>query len=86
MPTYPVAQVRQLVDAVHAAGARVAAHTTTGHVKALIDAGVDSVEHGFGLDADDLAALAARGGAWTPTLCAFTADPPTADEPERQER
>jgi imidazolonepropionase-like amidohydrolase len=52
----------------------------------LIDAGVDSVEHGFGLDADDLAALAARGGAWTPTLCAFTADPPTVDEPERQER
>ena len=85
-PTYPVADVRRLVEAVHAAGAKVAAHTTTGHVKALIEAGIDSVEHGFGLDADDLATLAARGGAWTPTLCAFTADPPTADEPERLER
>ena len=85
-PTYPLAVVRQLIEAVHGAGARVAAHTTTGHVKALIDAGIDSVEHGDGLDTDDLARLAERGGAWTPTLCAFTTDPPTADEPERQRR
>src|SRR5436189_6338325 len=77
-PTDPVADVRRLVDAVHAAGARVAAHSTTGHVKSLIDAGIDSVEHGTALDEDDLADLAARGGAWTPTLCAFTAAPPTA--------
>lgn len=85
MPTYPIADVRRLVEAVHAAGARVAAHTTTVHVKALIDAGIDSVEHGTRLDEDDLANLAARGGAWTPTLCAFTAAPPDED-PERQQR
>jgi imidazolonepropionase-like amidohydrolase len=84
VPTYPIADVRQLVDAVHAAGARVAAHTTTAHVKALIEAGIDSVEHGLGLDADDLAALAARGGAWTPTLCAVTAPPTGPDDPERR--
>jgi imidazolonepropionase-like amidohydrolase len=87
VPTYPVADVRLLVEAVHAAGARVAAHSTTTHVKALVDAGVDSIEHGFALDADDLAVLAARGGAWTPTLCAFTEAPPTAeDDPERFRR
>jgi len=85
-PTYPIADVRRLVDAVHAAGARVAAHSTTAHVKSLIDAGVDSVEHGFGMDEDDVASLAARGGAWTPTLGAFTAAPPPDDEPERRER
>jgi imidazolonepropionase-like amidohydrolase len=85
VPTYPIADVRRLVEAVHAAGARVAAHSTTVHVKALIDAGIDSVEHGTGLDEDDLANLAARGGAWTPTLCAFTAAAPTAEDPERQE-
>jgi imidazolonepropionase-like amidohydrolase len=55
-------------------------------VKALIGAGIDSVEHGPGLDGDDLAELRARGGAWTPTLCAVTAEPATADDPERQRR
>jgi imidazolonepropionase-like amidohydrolase len=86
VPTYPIDDVRRLVDAVHAAGARVAAHSTTRHVTELIDAGVDSVEHGTGLDVDDVRALAARGAAWTPTLCALTANPPAADEPERLER
>jgi imidazolonepropionase-like amidohydrolase len=85
-PTYPVADVRRLVEAVHAAGARVAAHSTTVHAKALIEAGVDSIEHGTALDEDDVAGLAARGGAWTPTLCAFTSITPPADEPERFER
>jgi imidazolonepropionase-like amidohydrolase len=86
VPTYPIADVRRLVDAVHAAGARVAAHSTTRHVTELIDAGVDSVEHGTALDADDVRALAARGAAWTPTLCALTANPPPPGEPERLER
>lgn len=86
VPTYPISDVRRLVQAVHAAGARVAAHSTTVHVKALIDAGIDSVEHGTGLDEDDLADLAARGGAWTPTLCAFTSAASSAADPERQQR
>jgi len=82
-PTYPIADVRRLVDAVHAEGARVATHSTTGHAKSLIEAGVDSIEHGLGLDENDLAALAQRGGAWTPTLCAVTANAPSVDDPER---
>jgi hypothetical protein len=69
MPAYRVADVRRLADAVHAAGARVAVHTTSRYVRELIDARVDSVEHGYGLDEAGLAALADRGGAWTPTLC-----------------
>ena len=85
-PTYPVADVRRLVEEVHAAGARVAAHSTTGHAKALVAAGVDSIEHGTGLDGDDLSDLAARGGAWTPTLCAFMYMPPPPDESDRYER
>jgi imidazolonepropionase-like amidohydrolase len=79
-PTYPIADVRGLVEAAHAAGARVAAHTTTRHVSALIDAGIDSVEHGTELSDDDLVALAARGGAWTPTVCAVLASPLSAAE------
>lgn len=69
VPAYRVADVRRLADAVHAAGARVAVHTTSRYVRELIDAGADSVEHGYGLDEAGLAALADRGGAWTPTLC-----------------
>jgi len=84
-PTYPLADVRRLVEAVHAAGARVAAHSTTRHVTELIAAGIDSVEHGTALDEDDLAVLAARGGAWTPTLCAALGPAPPHD-PQRETR
>jgi imidazolonepropionase-like amidohydrolase len=82
-PTYPLDDIRRLVEAVHGAGARVAAHATTGYVAELIDAGIDSVEHGTALDEAGIEALAARGGAWTPTLCATTASPET-DSPARQ--
>jgi imidazolonepropionase-like amidohydrolase len=82
-PTYPLTDVEQLVAAVHAAGARVAAHATTPHAAALIEAGVDSVEHGIALTEADLDQLAARGAAWTPTLSAVLSESPH-DPPERQ--
>lgn len=53
----------------HAAGARVAMHTmapaTPGQA---VRAGVDSIEHGLYLTADDIALLGSRGGAWVPTI------------------
>jgi imidazolonepropionase-like amidohydrolase len=70
LPTYPLDDIRRLVEAIHGAGARVAAHSTTGYVAELIAAGIDSVEHGTALDEAGIESLAARGGAWTPTLCA----------------
>ncbi len=85
VPTYAIADIRGLVGAVHDAGARVAVHTNTGFVKELISAGVDSVEHGDGLDEADLTTLAAQGGAWTPTLCAGI-EPRPADDHERRKR
>lgn len=84
-PTYPLADVERLVRAVHAAGARVAAHSTTRYITNLIAAGIDSVEHGTAMDAADVAALAARGGAWTPTLCATIGAHPH-DSPERRQQ
>ncbi|QKW32985.1 amidohydrolase family protein [Actinomadura sp. NAK00032] len=84
-PNYPIEAVRRLVRAVHAEGARVAAHTTTTWASDLVAAGVDSIEHGDALTGDDLEALAARGGAWTPTLCASLAPAP-ADDPGRRRR
>jgi imidazolonepropionase-like amidohydrolase len=35
-----------------------------------VGVGADSIEHGQGLGHAELTALGARGGAWTPTLCA----------------
>ncbi|TVZ04945.1 hypothetical protein EAS64_09950 [Trebonia kvetii] len=36
----------------------------------LVGVGADSIEHGQALSRPELDALGARGGAWTPTLCA----------------
>ncbi len=53
----------------HSAGARVAIHTmaplTPGQA---VRAGVDSIEHGLYLIAEDIAILGSRGGAWVPTI------------------
>jgi imidazolonepropionase-like amidohydrolase len=86
-PSYPIEAVRDMIDAVHAAGGRVAAHTTTAHAAALVAAGVDSVEHGTELDEDTLRAMAASGAAWTPTLsAAFAAGPDDTDARRRARR
>ena len=68
-PTYPIPVLRDMVDAVHAAGARVAAHNQG--TLAVVETGVDSIEHGASLDETSLRAMAARGTAWTPTLGAL---------------
>jgi len=67
-PTYPLELVKAMCAAVHDSGGRVAAHCTGPSAPALVDAGVDSIEHGGWLDAESLARLGARGGGWTPTL------------------
>ena len=66
--TYGFEIITAAVAAAHGLGARVAAHTSTTTVSGLVRAGVDSVEHGDALTVEDLEALGARGGAWTPTL------------------
>lgn len=78
--TFGIDVVTAMVDAVHAAGARVAAHVTTPLVRDLVPAGIDSVEHGTALDDGTLQEMARRGVAWTPTLCAVTSPAP-ADAP-----
>ncbi|MFI0483639.1 amidohydrolase family protein [Actinomadura sp. 9N215] len=86
VPAYSAGDVRRLVDAVHGAGARVAAHTTTGFAGDLVRAGVDSIEHGDGMSEADVLALAERGGAWTPTLCASVRETPEEDPDRRRRR
>ncbi len=57
------------VDVAHRGGARVSIHTMAPEVASVaVAAGVDSIEHGLFLTGSDLESLAARGGAWVPTL------------------
>jgi len=67
--TYDLETLRHAVDAAHTAGARVAVHSNLPD-SGLAGIGADSIEHGCGLGHAELDALGARGGAWTPTLCA----------------
>jgi imidazolonepropionase-like amidohydrolase len=65
---YPFEALKEAVDVVHKAGARVAVHTMAYAASDAVAAGVDSIEHGPFLTHDDLVALGQRGGAWVPTL------------------
>ena len=68
-PLWPAEVLRAAVGRAHAAGARVAVHTFSEEaLPDLIDAGVDSIEHGTGLIDDHVARLAASGAALVPTL------------------
>jgi imidazolonepropionase-like amidohydrolase len=83
-PTYSLDAVEAMVQAVHGAGGKVAAHTTTDLVGDLVRAGIDSVEHGTGLDEAALHLMADSGAAWTPTLCAVMGAPATASDAARR--
>lgn len=68
-PELTVAEMRAAVDVMHAAGRRVTAHAdgVPGIANAL-EAGVDCLEHGIYLTADQARSMAARGVALVPTL------------------
>ena len=66
---FTVDEVRAVVDAAHERGARVAAHSgVLPGARVGSEAGVDSLEHGFQLDADVAATMAAQGVALVSTL------------------
>ncbi|MFI5736018.1 amidohydrolase family protein [Kribbella sp. NPDC051587] len=83
--TYETDVIQAMVELAHSRGARVAAHCNTDIVSELIRVGVDSIEHGMSLTEQDLETLGARGGAWTPTLCASIGEDPN-ETPERRAR
>jgi imidazolonepropionase-like amidohydrolase len=72
-PTYSIDAIAGLVDEVHRAGARVAVHSTLSNAADLVASGVDSIEHGLGLDEHAIENMARRGTAWTPTVGAMLA-------------
>ena len=70
----PVEVLRSVVRSVHAVGGRVAVHSQHGAGGwVAVEAGVDSLEHGMGLDPGLLARMAVQGTALTPTLSVITA-------------
>ena len=68
-PLWPADVLAEAVAAAHAEGARVTAHAfSTEAIDGLLDAGIDSIEHGTGMTAEHLARAAAQGVAVVPTL------------------
>jgi len=65
---YPLDVLTEAVSVAHDAGVRVAVHTMAHGASEAVAAGVDSIEHGPFLTEEDLSTLAARGGAWVPTI------------------
>ncbi len=66
---FTAGEVRRVVEAVHARGATVTAHSgVLPGARVAVEAGVDCIEHGFQLDADAAAGMAAGGVALVSTL------------------
>ena len=62
-------EIARVVEAAHARGAKVTAHSgRLSGIRPAVEGGVDSIEHGFELDADLAALMAARGVVLVSTL------------------
>ncbi|HEY7299922.1 MAG TPA: amidohydrolase family protein [Xanthobacteraceae bacterium] len=71
--TYPLPVLQALIDEAHRLGRKTACHVFGGEgLKNTILAGCDTVEHGFGLNADLIEMMVARGLAYDPTLARYT--------------
>lgn len=66
---YTAEEAKALVDEAHRLGHKVAAHAIGREgIQAALDAGVDTVEHGDGIDEDLAAQMVKRGIYWCPTF------------------
>ncbi len=68
-PSFPADAFAAAIEAAHGEGARVTAHCFGSAVlPGLIEAGIDCIEHGTGLDESLIDAMVARGTALVPTV------------------
>jgi imidazolonepropionase-like amidohydrolase len=68
-PLWSDAVLKAAIDAAHANGARVTAHVFSEEaLPGLINAGIDCIEHGTGLDDDTIEMMVEHGTALVPTL------------------
>ena len=73
-PTFTPAELKALVDTAHQIGRPVAVHAASdAGVRMAVEAGVDSVEHGYGASEATFRLLKQHGAAYEPTLTAVEA-------------
>jgi hypothetical protein len=73
-PPLPPGEIEELVHVAHEEGFRVMAHVNGADtVKAALEAGTDSIEHGYYMDGECLELLVSSGAVWVPTLAAAAA-------------
>ena len=67
-------EIAALTEIAHGEGFAVMAHVNGAEtVRAAVEAGIDSIEHGYFLDDECLRAMAAAGCVWVPTVAATNA-------------
>jgi imidazolonepropionase-like amidohydrolase len=88
-PTFTAAELKAIVDTAHLIGRPVAAHAASREGVAMaVEAGVDTIEHGYGTDEATFTRMKKQGTTYEPTLTAVDAteeyfnhykagDPPT---------
>lgn len=73
-PTLSLAEMKAIVDTAHLSGRPVAAHASSDEgVHLAVEAGVDSIEHGYGASEATFRLMKQRGVAYEPTLTAVEA-------------
>jgi imidazolonepropionase-like amidohydrolase len=74
LPTLSAAEMKAIVDAAHQLGRPVAAHAgSDAGVRMAVEAGVDSIEHGYAASEASLRLLKQHGASYEPTLTAVVA-------------
>jgi imidazolonepropionase-like amidohydrolase len=70
--TYPLAVVQSLIDETHRLGKKAGCHVYGGEgQRNAVVAGCDTIEHGFGLDQEQISMMAAKGLSYDPTLVRY---------------
>jgi imidazolonepropionase-like amidohydrolase len=73
-PTFTPAEMKALVEAAHLSGREVSAHSASdAGMRIAVEAGVDTIEHGYGGSAATFKLMHDRGVAYLPTLTAVEA-------------
>jgi imidazolonepropionase-like amidohydrolase len=71
--TYPLPVLQALIDETHRLGKKTACHVYGGEgQKNAIVAGCDTIEHGFGLNQEQIDMMAAKGLYYDPTIVRYT--------------
>jgi imidazolonepropionase-like amidohydrolase len=69
VPTFSIEELQALVHEAHSSGRMIAAHATTAEgMRRATEAGVDTIEHGYGATAEVLQLMASKKVALLPTL------------------